>query len=543
MKASWLSAPLLLAVLLPVLLLGGGAASARTISYAVAIGNNQPPPGGDAAGLAVLRYADDDAVRYHQLFSRFADQARLLTVMDAQTQRRYPGLASAARAPTLANLLGIVDEYARSMAADRARGDEPVFYLAFSGHGARGDAGEAFLALMDARLTQDVLYQQVLAPLPASYQHVIVDACHAAAVVGIRGGGFEHELEATSTPVSPSELVALAERTQNQHPTVGVLVATSVGQEAHEWSRIESGVFTHEVISGLLGAADVNGDSRIEYSELQAFVSAANRGVKDPRAMLQVVARPPKINQGVALVALDRFRDAVLLSGRAGDLGHFYIELDNGQRYLDANLDAGSAAALALPARTLAFVRTESLEAEVPTRPGGTIRLRELVFKPRQLTARGSIEAAYRAALFSLPYGPAYYRGFVDSLALPGVAFPEPGGGGLEARAADGSASRRRVAIGLVSLACVSAAVSVVTGIAALRAKSDFDATTIQREAADANDRYRTYTALSLTGAAVAAAAGIGAWAIWPRRAPTLVAAPLTGDRGKGFALGLGGVW
>ena len=56
-----------------------------------------------------------------------------------------------------------------------------------------------------------------------------------------------------------------------------MILATTLGQQAHEWSAIESGVFTHELLSGLLGAADVNADQRIEYTELQAFIAAANR--------------------------------------------------------------------------------------------------------------------------------------------------------------------------------------------------------------------------------------------------------------------------
>ena len=44
-------------------------------------------------------------------------------------------------------------------------------------------------------------------------------------------------------------------------------------------------MFTHELLSGMLGAADVNGDLVVEYTEVQAFVAAANRDIKDPRAI------------------------------------------------------------------------------------------------------------------------------------------------------------------------------------------------------------------------------------------------------------------
>jgi hypothetical protein len=395
-------------------------------------------------------------------------------------------------------------------------------------------------------LTQDVLYEQLLSKLPASYVHLIVDACHAAAVVGVRGGGgmFDKELDATQAPVSLAELLALVDRTQSRYPTVGALVATTVGQEAHEWSRLESGVFTHEVISGLLGAADVNGDGRIEYSELEAFISAANRGVKDPRAVLHVVARAPKINHGAPLVVLDQLRDAVMLSGPTSSLGHFFIELGNGQRYLDANLAAESSAVLVLPAQTTAFVRTDRLEAEVPRQARGAVNLQALVFKPREVVARGSIDVAYREALFSLPYGPTYYRGFVDSAHAAGVSFPEPGErapASVDARAAH--RGNRSAALWLATVAGLSAVVSVGAGALAVDAKRDFDHTQVQRTAAEARDRYATYTAVSIAGAAIAVGSAIGAWVVWPTGRTTLGAAPVPDRQGTGIVLRLGGAW
>ena len=76
-------------------LLSATPARAGTTAFALVIGNNEPPVEGPRT---TLRYADDDAVRFFQLFSRFAD-ARLLTILDTQTQRRYPGLASRTEPP------------------------------------------------------------------------------------------------------------------------------------------------------------------------------------------------------------------------------------------------------------------------------------------------------------------------------------------------------------------------------------------------------------------------------------------------------------
>ena len=92
-------------------------ASGREVAYAIVIGNNAPPSTGTPEKLAPLRYADDDAVRYFQLFSRMA-YTRLLVVLDTQTQRRYPGLAAYTEAPTLANFDRVVDHdrYRRAVA-------------------------------------------------------------------------------------------------------------------------------------------------------------------------------------------------------------------------------------------------------------------------------------------------------------------------------------------------------------------------------------------------------------------------------------------
>ena len=75
----------------------------------------------------------------------------------------------------------------------------------------------------------------------------------------------------------------LEEEQLERYPRAGVIVATSGDQETHEWSRYHGGILSHELRSALSGAADVNGDGRIEYSELRAFLAAANARVQEPR--------------------------------------------------------------------------------------------------------------------------------------------------------------------------------------------------------------------------------------------------------------------
>ena len=68
----------MLALLLALLLAAG---SARAGTWAVAIGNNAPPIV-EAEQLAQLRYADDDAARFYELFVRLGAHVELLSVLD-----------------------------------------------------------------------------------------------------------------------------------------------------------------------------------------------------------------------------------------------------------------------------------------------------------------------------------------------------------------------------------------------------------------------------------------------------------------------------
>jgi hypothetical protein len=522
-------------------------ARAARVVYALAIGVNQAPAAaGEGGPLARLRYADDDAVRYFQLFERFAADARLLTVLDAPTRRRYPGLVARAGAPTVRNLLAIAGDWARRMAADRARGDQPVLYLAFSGHGVRGRDGTVSLAMLDGGITRQLLHERVLAALPAAMVHLFVDACHAGSVVGVRGDGLTRELDATTAPVSPREIDQLLDATSlARFPTVGAVLATSAGEEAHEWSGIESGVFTHELLSALQGAADVNGDRRIEYSEVEAFIASANRGIRDPRAVPRVVARPPPIDRNAALIALDQIETGLYLEGDASALGHFYVELDDGQRLLDAHLAPGLEAALALPPGRTAFVRTPTGEAALPAGRRGRVRIAGLRLGPPQIAARGSIEASYRHALFASPFSRSYYQAYVDRSGASPVDFAASAPRGATAAVEVRAGGRRRpAALALAGLAGAALAASATTGVLALVAKRDFDATEVQREAYDARDRFERYSAISAVSAAVAVSAGVAAWWLWPR-APAAVSVDASAAAGQPTSVSLvvGGRW
>jgi hypothetical protein len=498
-------------------------AQAARLFYSVSIGNNTPPR---AEGVPALRYADDDAIRYYDLFVRAGARGALLTVMDRQTERRYAKLVPQAKPPTLAELRATLARYRAEMLQDRARGDEPVLVLTYSGHGSMDNANGFFLALVDGELTQDILYEEILHSFSTFEVHLIIDACHAGGVVGVRGA-FDHESTAETIELTPEQRARASEaKPLERFPSVGVLIASASGQEAHEWSRIESGVFTHEIISALSGAADINGDLRIEYSEVQAFVAAANRDITDPRAVPEIVARPPASNPHAALVDLTSMKRTVLLRASAGELGRFTLTSSDGRRFVDAHLGGRSRVSLAIPDQPGTYLQQGDREAEIPSE--GAVSFDALHFAKADIGSRGAtLDRTLLDGLFASAYTRDYYRGFVDShqvlsvdlAAQPGLPHDR------DPISSKGSSIMPPwVHWSLLSASAAALATSVATAILAGQAKDDFESTNYQRRAHDLRDDYQLYSVTSIATAILGTAAGVGAYFTWPRETGSRVA-------------------
>ena len=506
---------------------------AKTTVYALAIGNNEAPN----ADSRTLKYADDDAARSFEFFSRFAPVARVLTVLDAESQRRHAQVAAVARPPSAIELRLIVDEFAAAIRADVTRGDSPVVYISFSGHGAQATDGTFFLALQGENLTRRALHEELLPKLAPAFVHLFVDACHAERVVGDRGSG-SRDLEVARVAVTDADRLAFEPHLPARFSRVGAIMATTADEQAHEWSRIESGVFTHELLSGLSGAADVNSDGRIEYSELQAFIASANRDIIDPRAAPKVVALAPQINVHVPVITVDQFRGTAQLTGRF-DFGHFYVELANGQRELDAHLVPDQVSTIAVPAGRL-FVISGDTEAELELQPGQTVSASSLRWAPAtQTNSRGSISTALGRSLFNSAFGEVYYKGFVDSLGEPSVIFRAAAVGAARVEMAPPPArlsARKSFAVAAFALAGALTASTVVTSVAAANARRDFDQTQIQKTAYDAQQRVNSFTAVSVLTACSAAASAVGGVWLW-RTGSTVQASVLAGPGGAGLTV------
>lgn len=374
-------------------------------AIAVVIGGNRS----DVLGVPALRFADDDAVRYQELFSLFATRVDLLAVLDDDTQRRHPEAAGISRVPTRGEVLAALDRAHRELAEAKARGETTAFYFVFAGHGFVGENAEGYLVLQDGRLTRSDLYRYVISASPADATHLVLDACHAYFMVARRGG--------KGRAAAISQL--LDEESLDRYPQVGVLAATTKSAEVHEWARIEAGVFSHQVRSALSGAADVDGDGRIRYDEVGAFIAAANAQVTDPRGKLSVLAVPPRRNRNEAIVDWSAQGRSAFLDVEATSPERFHLDDDRGVRTVDLHPAGGPAFALALvPGRTY-YARGSGWEAEVRAGDEGErASFSSLSRSDPEMSGRGSLSDAFERDLFSVPFGTGFYFGYVESSAF-----------------------------------------------------------------------------------------------------------------------------
>ena len=503
----------LLVALPTVTLLGAASADARTMLYTVHVGVNAPPSG---SGLSALRYADDDAARFYRFVLPFARRAHLLTVLDRDSQRRFGALAARTQTPSRVEIDAVLGELKRRIRRDRDGGDRVVLYFTYSGHGVR-EAEETALTVLDGKLDREWFDTRVLS-LPADVIHLFIDACHAEGLV--RGRGVVTKVVSARTRrLTPPEREGLfRSRLLERHPNVGALVAAASNQEAHEWSRVRSGLFTHQLLSALAGAADVNGDRRIAYSEAAAFISAANGAIRDSRVAPSLRSLPPRLDRNTPILDRRWIRRAALLEGVPASLGHFHVETEDGDRVLDAHGEQGTRLTLLVPAGRRLWLRTVREEAAFTVAAGQTLpsRALRLAALERRLDSRGSADFELRKNLFATPFGVNYYRGWIHSQGEVSVTFAASRPPAVVRR---DRRPRRRGRTGsvlcLVGAAASAATAAVFTGLA-VSSMNDYNATDYQKPAREAEDRVALYRGLAIGTAAAAAGLGLAAWLLWP---------------------------
>ena len=472
---------------------GGGVAR-----FALIVGVNR----GVDPELPLLRYADDDAARYGELFQALGGRVHLLTRPDENTRRISPEAIGGAREPRRAELTRAVAELAGEVAAARARGQRALFYFVYAGHG-NVSGTTAYLALEDARLDGDEIEREIVDKVHADESHLIIDACYSYFLAYGRGpGGSRHAVRRFAT----SEGLA-------RRPDIGLLLSTTSARESHEWADFEAGIFSHEVRSGLYGAADIDGDGQISYLEIAAFVSRANAAIPNERFRPDVFARAP-----VAAAQLIDLRQATgrrLRVDASAQASHYLFEDTLGVRFADFHNARGRALSMLVPASPHElYLRRTSDEQEFAI-PSGTavVNLVELTPQPPRHVPRGGGAAEYAFnLLFSLPF---------DDDAVASYA-RRPAPVDLDAAAdVEAPLPRWRRVTGYTALGVAGASTAVAAGLAiwARRLSQEARGAASQTETVALNQRLadrRRWAGISLGVAGTAAVAG-GFALLWPR--------------------------
>jgi hypothetical protein len=201
--------------------------------FALVVGDNR----GDR-GETVLRYAESDARRIAEVLRGvgdfFPENVTLLTGVHGDDVRR-----------------ALIALNARL----RAREDRALLFVFYSGH-ADADA----LHLDGTRFGLAEL-RELVAGSPAEARVLIVDSCRSGALTRVKGG----------RPAPPFRIDAAAPGAEG----LAILTSSAAGEDAQESDQLGASVFTHHLLSALLGAADRDGDGRIGIDE--AFGYAAER--------------------------------------------------------------------------------------------------------------------------------------------------------------------------------------------------------------------------------------------------------------------------
>lgn len=502
--AVWLALPL--ACVVATLTAASPAAAEETAPamFAVIIGSNVSVD----RDLPPLRYADDDAARYLDLFRLLGARTYLLSRLDDNTRRLHPQAAAEALEPRRAVLESTMAEVRIDVAQARDRQLETVLYVIYAGHGGI-ENGQGYVTLEDMRITGADL-AGFLAPVPATQIHVIADACASYYLAYSRGPGGErrplHGFQ--DTPELASD------------PRIGLLLSTSSARESHEWEEFQAGVFSHEVRSGLYGAADADGDGKVSYREIAAFVSRANEAIPNERFRPDVHIKAPADS--------DTLLDLRRGLGRRLDVdgahaAHYWIEDERGVRLLDFHNGAGQAVHLVRPPPTghvyLRREDDEDAEFTIPASPP-VIELADLPQEPLRVAARGAAHEAF-SLLFSLPFG----RSVVDAYEDPGppadaaIAFP-PG------RDAVGPSISRppfpmRTVLGYGALGVGVAALGAgaVFSVSAVDISHGTSSTAPQQSVASRDERisaFNTRAAVAYAGGGLALGASLATFVLWP---------------------------
>ena len=339
-----------------------GAASAATVQrFALVAGANR---GG--ADRPLLQYAVSDAERF----------ARVLADLGGVG----PAQAIVLRQPRVRELEDAIDGLrTRVLAAARSAPGgrtEVIFY--YSGH-----ADEKGLLLGDDRYSYRSLRDR-LDEVPADVRIAVLDACASGAITRLKGGQLRQ-------PFLVDESADMRGH--------AFLTSSTESEAAQESDRLRGSYFTHFLVSGLRGAADLSGEGKVTLNEAYQFAFNETLGrTVDTQGGAQHPSYDINLSGTGDVVMTDvRQTSATLVLGQALD-GRFFVR--NARQELVVELFKPYGRAVELGLEPGAYeVRLERESAALLARPriaeGARVVLEPDQFglaSPEPTRARGGVE-------------------------------------------------------------------------------------------------------------------------------------------------------
>ena len=205
--------------------------------------------------MPFLRYTDDDAYRVYAFLKSPEGGA----LSDEQVQ-------------ILIDEDATKENITKSMEKTFSKaGPNDLVILYFSGHGLKG----SFLPIDFDGFNNKLKHDEINALFDqskAKYKLCIADACHSGSLMAMRGGNVESALETYY-------------KTLAQAQAGTALIMSSKSEETSlESSGLRQGVFSHFLIRGLKGEADMNANKIVSVNELYDYIS---KNVKSYTGMRQ----------------------------------------------------------------------------------------------------------------------------------------------------------------------------------------------------------------------------------------------------------------
>jgi Caspase domain len=207
-------------------------ARAEVERYAVIIGHDR-----GQRDEVELSYAESDAAKVNDVLRDLggfnAENIVLLRGEDATAARRA---------------LIAMNERIRT----RASASPSMLFVYYSGH---ADARSLHLGRSQLDLPE---LEQLVRGSAATFRVLVVDACRSGVLTRVKGGSS-----------APPIRISLDERLRGEGTVF--LTASSANEDAQESDEIKGGFFTHYLVSGLVGAADVDFDGAVTLEEAYQY--------------------------------------------------------------------------------------------------------------------------------------------------------------------------------------------------------------------------------------------------------------------------------